>query len=178
MRKQLIGQFYIESFLVVVLSFVLSLFFVYVFLPWFNDISAKDISIPIQSGWFWLASAIFILLTSIIAGSYPAHYLSSFNAVKVLKGTFRAGPSAAMPRKILVVLQFAVSVTIIIGTIVVFKQIEFAKDRPVGYNRDNLVTIPYNAIKEYSAFRQELLNTGAVYGVSASGNPTTGTWSS
>ncbi|HEK19592.1 MAG TPA: FtsX-like permease family protein, partial [Bacteroidetes bacterium] len=146
--------------------------------PLFNDISGKDLHLIWTNPLVWLICFCFCLFTGLLAGSYPALYLSSFNAVKVLKGTFKAGPGAALPRKVLVVIQFAVSVTMIIGTIIVFKQIEFAKDRPVGYNRDNLVSIPYNAIKGYSAFREELLRTGAVSGVSASSNPTTGIWSS
>jgi putative ABC transport system permease protein len=178
LRSQLVRQFLSESLLIVAVSFLFAVLLAWVSLPLFNDISGKQLHLIWNDPLVWLICVCFCLLTGLIAGSYPALYLSSFNAVKVLKGTFKAGPSAAMPRKVLVVLQFAVSTTIIIGTIVVFKQIKFAKDRPVGYNRDNLVTIPYNAIKEYSAFRQELLNTGAVSGVTPSGNPTTGLWSS
>lgn len=178
LRGQLVTQFLSESFLIVAVSFVLAVLLAWLSLPFFNDISGKHLHLVWNDPLVWLVCLFFCLLTGLVAGSYPAIYLSSFNAVKVLKGTFKAGPSAAMPRKVLVVLQFAVSVIIIIGTIVVFKQIEFAKDRPVGYNRENLVTIPYNAIKQYSAFREELLNTGAVSGVSPSGNPATGLWSS
>jgi len=178
LRGQLVTQFLSESFLIVAVSFLLAVLLAWLSLPFFNNISGKQLHLIWNDPLVWLICFCFCLLTGMIAGSYPALYLSSFSAVKVLKGTFKAGPSAAMPRKVLVVLQFAVSVTIIIGTIVVFKQIEFARDRPVGYDRDNLVSIPYNAIREYSAFRQELLNTGAVSGVSPSGNPTTGTWSS
>jgi ABC-type antimicrobial peptide transport system permease subunit/AraC-like DNA-binding protein len=178
LRGQLVTQFLSESFLIVAVSFLLAVLLAWLSLPFFNNISGKQLHLIWNEPLIWLLCFCFCLLTGLIAGSYPALYLSSFNAVKVLKGTFKAGPSAAMPRKVLVILQFAVSVTIIIGTIVVFKQIEFAKDRPVGYNRANLISIPYNAIREYSAFRQELLNSGAVSGVSPSGNPTTGTWSS
>lgn len=178
LRGQLVAQFLSESFLIVAVSFLFAILLAWLSLPLFNDISGKRLHLIWTNPLVWLICFCFCLCTGLIAGSYPALYLSSFNAVKVLKGTFKAGPAAAMPRKILVVIQFAVSVTIIIGTIVVFKQIEFAKDRPVGYDRDHLVSIPYNAIKEYSAFRQELMNTGAVSGVSPSGNPTTGVWSS
>ena len=178
LRGQLVTQFLSESFLIVAISFLIAVLLTWLSLPFFNEISGKQLHLIWNDPLVWFICFCFCLLTGLIAGSYPALYLSSFNAVKVLKGTFRAGPSAAMPRKVLVVLQFAVSVTIIIGTIVVFKQIEFARDRPVGYNRDNLLSIPYNSVKEYSAFRQELLNTGAVSGVSPSSNPTTATWSS
>jgi len=178
LRGQLVAQFLSESFLIAAISFLFAVLLVWLSLPLFNDISGKQLHLIWTNPLVWLACFCFCLFTGLIAGSYPALYLSSFNAVKVLKGTFKAGPAAAMPRKILVVIQFAVSVTIIIGTIVVFKQIEFAKDRPVGYDRDNLVSIPYGPIKQYSAFRQELLNTGVIAGVSPSGNPTTATWSS
>ena len=90
---------------------------------------------------FWLVGIGFTLFTGLIAGSYPALYLSSFRPDKVLKGTFKAGRFAAMPRKVLVVLQFTVSVVLIIGTVVVFKQVQFAKNRPIGYNRGGLVDI-------------------------------------
>lgn len=178
LRVQLVVQFLGESFLIVALSFVLAVLLAWLSLPLFNDISGKQLHLIWNDPLVWLACLCFCVLTGLVAGSYPAIYLSSFNAVRVLKGTFKAGPSASLPRKVLVVLQFAVSVTIITGTIVVFKQIEFARDRPVGYDRDHLVMIPYNGIRSYRAFRQELLNTGVVTGVTASGNPTTGTWSS
>jgi ABC-type antimicrobial peptide transport system permease subunit/AraC-like DNA-binding protein len=178
LRGQLVAQFLSESFLIVAVSFLIAVLLAWLALPFFNDVSGKQLHLIWTDPLVWLICLCFCLFTALTAGSYPAIYLSSFNAVKVLKGTFKAGPAAAIPRKILVVIQFAVSVTIIIGTIVVFKQIEFAKDRPVGYTRDNLLSIPYNAIKGYSAFREELLRTGAVSGVSASSNPATGVWSS
>ncbi|MXV15658.1 ABC transporter permease [Hufsiella ginkgonis] len=178
LRAQLVAQFLSESFLIVAVAFLIAMLLAWLALPFFNDVSGKDLHLIWTNPLVWLTCVCFCLFTGLLAGSYPALYLSSFNAVKVLKGTFKAGPGAALPRKVLVVVQFSVSVTMIIGTIIVFKQIEFAKDRPVGYNRDNLVSISYNAIKGYSAFREELLRTGAVSGVSASSNPMTGIWSS
>lgn len=171
MRKQLIGQFYSESFLVVVLSFLVSLILVRLSLPWFNDLSHKEVMIPWQSAYFWAAGGVFILVTSIIAGSYPALYLSSFNPVKVLKGTFRVGRFASIPRKVLVVTQFTVSVALIICTIIIYRQIQIAKNRPVGYTRDGLVMVQKKSSDfdgKYNLLRSELKNTGAVAEMSES----------
>src|SRR5690606_12575910 len=110
-----------------------------VLLPWFNQVAGKKLEILWTNGWFWGIGFLFSLLTGLLAGSYPAFYLSSFNPLTVLKGTFRIGRLAGLPRKILVVVQFSVSVALIIGTIVVFRQIRYTKDRPVGYDRDRLM---------------------------------------
>ena len=114
-RNQLISQFLSESLLVVILAFVFALGLVFVSLPWFNQLAGKQIVIPTSDLTFWAVSFGFVLLTGLLAGSYPALYLSSFQPVKVLKGTFRAGRLASLPRKVLVVLQFTVSVSLIIG---------------------------------------------------------------
>lgn len=134
MRAQLINQFFSESIVVAVLAFIVSLGLVYIALPAFNDVAGKKLTILWSSPTFWLIGLTFSLITGILAGSYPALYLSSFQPVKVLKGTFRVGRLASLPRKVLVVLQFTVSVILIIGTIVVFRQIEFAKDRLLATN--------------------------------------------
>ena len=161
MRRQLMYQFFAESFLVVILSFGLSCLLVNCLLPWFNNLSAKEMKLPLNNFYFWLISAGFIFITGLLAGSYPALYLSSFKPVKVLKGTFRAGKLAALPRKILVVMQFTVSVALIISTIVVYRQIQFAKDRPVGYDREGLIMMDMRSddfYGKYDLFRTELLN--------------------
>ncbi len=177
-RGQLITQFFIESLSVVIFAFLLSIFLVELSLPFFNEVADKKISIPWSSPLFWLIGLSFSLLTTLIAGSYPAFYLSSFQPVKVLKGAFRTGRFAAMPRKVLVVLQFTVSITLIIGTIVVYRQIQFAKNRSIGYSNAGLIQLGNtDAIKNsYSAFRDDLLKTGVVYEISESSSPTTGIW--
>jgi len=176
LRSQLVQQFFVESLLTVVFAFAVALVLTWVALPSFNEIADKVLTISWSSPFMWVSCAAFILFTALVAGSYPAVYLSSFNPVKVLKGTFKAGRFAAIPRKVLVVVQFTVSVTLIIGTIVVYRQIQFAKDRPVGYTRAGLIAIPVNtpAIHNHIvAVSDELVKTGAVVGLSEAGNTTT-----
>ncbi len=129
LRKQLIIQFFSESLLTVLLAFVLSISVAWFLLPFFNQVADKQMHLPWNNFFFWLTCSIFIIITALVAGSYPAFYLSSFNPVKVLKGTFKAGRYAVIPRKVLVVLQFTVSVTLIIGTIVIYRQIQFAGEQ-------------------------------------------------
>ncbi|GAB3905285.1 ABC transporter permease [Larkinella knui] len=171
LRGQLIGQFFSESFLVVLLAFVWALVLVTLSLSWFNDVAAKQLSVPWTNLYFWLASVGFTLLTGFVAGSYPALYLSSFQPVKVLKGVIRVGRFATIPRQVLVVLQFTVSVTLIIGTSMVYRQIQYAKNRPVGYSRDGLLMIQKKTAEfsgKYELFRTELKNTGVVSEVAES----------
>jgi ABC-type antimicrobial peptide transport system permease subunit len=176
LRSQLISQFFIESLLVAALSFILSLSLVVLVLPFFNDVSGKQMSILWGNAYFWLMGIGFSLITGVIAGSYPALYLSSFKPVKVLKGTFKAGRLATIPRKVLVVMQFTVSVILIIGTIVVFRQVQFAKNRPVGYSRDGLITIIMETMHyhdHFEAMREDLIKSGAVADMAESNTPVT-----
>lgn len=170
-RGQLIGQFFSESFLVVFMAFAISIGLAALALPLFNEVAEKKMSILWSNPWFWAAGIVFSCLTGLIAGSYPAIYLSSFQPLKVLKGNVSAGRFAAVPRKVLVVVQFTVSVTLIIGTIVVFRQIQFAKNRPIGYSRHGLIEIDINTPElklHYDALRSDLKNTGAVEEMSQS----------
>jgi ABC-type antimicrobial peptide transport system permease subunit len=180
LRSQLIGQFFIESLLISSFAFLFSILMVQLILPWFNQVADKTMHVLWGNPLFWLLGIGFSMLTGLIAGSYPAFYLSSFQPVKVLKGTFKAGRFAALPRKVLVVLQFTVSVTLIIGTIIVFRQIQFAKDRPIGYNRAGLIQIHMNTDdihKHFSAVRNDLLQSGVVVEVAESNSPLTDVWS-
>jgi len=180
LRRQLIFQFLIESVLMTVFALLLALVFVFLALPWFNGLADKQIHIPWGSPVFWLFTIGCILFTGLISGSYPAFYLSSFNAIKVLKGTFKSGRYATVPRKVLVVVQFTISVTLIIGTIVVYQQIQFAKNRPVGYSRGGLLTVNMNTpdlYGHYAAIRNDLIQSGAAVNMAEASSPSTDIWS-
>ncbi len=176
MRKQLISQFFCESFLVVFISLFLALLLAQLSLSYFNTLAGKDISIPYINAYFWLLVLGFSMFTGFVAGSYPAFYLSGFNTIKVLKGTFRAGKFASFPRKILVIAQFSVSIMLIIGTIVIYRQVLIAKSRPVGYTKEGLITVEMNTpelTQHYDALRNELMNSGVVENVAESSSPST-----
>ncbi|HTR31820.1 MAG TPA: ABC transporter permease [Puia sp.] len=181
LRSQLIGQFYSESMLVVVLAYTLALCVVQLILPWFNQVASKRLAMPWADPAFWLLGLSFILLTAIVAGSYPALYLSSFRPVKVLKGAFKAGRLAAVPRKALVVLQFTISMTLIIGTLVVYRQIRYSQQRPLGFDREALMMVQmksHDYFGIYGTLENELKRTGAIEEMAESSSPITGVWSS
>ena len=180
LRRQLIGQFLTESILLSCIAFIFSVGLVELLLPFFNGIADKEMSIPWSNIYFWVSAIAFTIFTGLVSGSYPAFYLSGFRAIKVLKGTFLAGRFSAVPRKVLVVVQFTVSIALIIGTIIVFRQIQFAKNRPVGYSREGLITIDMNTpdlYGHYDAIRNDLLGTGVVENMAESSSPPTGVYS-
>jgi len=181
LRGQLIGQFLSESVLVALVSFVLSVILVIALLPLFNSLAGKNIQLPWRSLAFWLFALAFTFITGLLSGSYPALYLSKFEPIKVLKGTFRVGRYASLPRKVLVVAQFTFSIALIIGTIIVFKQIQFAKNRPVNYRKEGLITIngaTPDLPKYYNAIRNDLLASGVVENMAGASDATTnlGAW--
>jgi putative ABC transport system permease protein len=178
-RSQLVGQFFSESLIAALAGFSCALVLVYLSLPYFNQVTDKRISIAWDNPWFWLAGMGCTLFTGLIAGSYPALYLSSFRPIKVLKGGFKVSQLAAVPRKALIVLQFTVSVALIIGVLVVFRQVGFTKSRPAGYDREGLISIPVNTpevIAQQAVLRDALLKTGAITDMAASSSPATGIW--
>ncbi|WP_431209643.1 ABC transporter permease [Puia sp. P3] len=183
LRSQLIRQFLSESVIVAVVSFIFSVFLVIVLLPFFNSLAGKHILLPWGSPVFWLCTLAFTVVTGLISGSYPALYLSKFDPIKVLKGTFRAGRYASLPRKVLVVGQFTFSIALIIGTVIVYKQIQFAKNRPINYRKEGLITVnpgPPGLSGYYNAMRNDLLATGAVANMAGASDATTylGAWRS
>lgn len=180
LRSQLISQFFSESLLISLSAFAVALVLVLLSLPWFNQVADKQITILWANPVFWLVCVGFTLFTGLVAGSYPALYLSSFKPVKVLSGTFKAGRLAAIPRKVLVVVQFTVSIALIIGTIIVYRQVLFSKSRPVGYSREGLVYINMQTDdihKHFDAFREDLLKIDAVANVAESNGTINELWS-
>ena len=175
-RGQLISQFLSESVVVAFVSFVFAIILVIALLPLFNKLADKSIVLPWSSPFFWLTALLFTVITGLVSGSYPAFYLSRFEPIKVLKGTFRVGKYASLPRKVLVVVQFTFSIALIIGTIIVFKQIQYAKNRPVNYRSEGLISIEMSTpdlYGHYDALRSDLLQTGIVDNMAESSSPTT-----
>lgn len=177
-RGQLITQFFSESVMIALFSFVLAIGLGFLALPSFNTVAGKTITIPWSSPLFWLIGIGFTVLTGLFAGLYPAIFLSSFQPVKVLKGSFKMGRIASIPRKVLVTIQFTISIALIIGTIVVYQQIQFAQGRPMGYTADGLITVNVNSErhKHFEAIRTELKTENAIVELAESGSPTTDVW--
>jgi putative ABC transport system permease protein len=142
MRSSLMRQFIGEALLVAFLSVTVAVGIIILALPQFNQVTGKDITMPFNSPSFWLSIAVLLLITGFLSGSYPALYLSSFNPLRVLKGTLKIGKNALWFRKGLVVFQFMLSIVLIIGTIVVSQQVNYIQSVNLGYNRENLISIP------------------------------------
>lgn len=177
-RNDLIFQFLLESLMITLLSFVLSMLLVQVSLPAFNSLTGTAIRIPYNSGIFWCILMAYVVLTALLAGGRPAFYLSSFQPVKVLKGSIQTGKAATLPRKVLVMVQFTCSVALMISTIVIYQQIQHAKNRPTGYDAQRLMMTDNSPDmnRNYEALKNELLQTGVVASVTKSSSPVTGIW--
>jgi putative ABC transport system permease protein len=177
-KKQLIAQFFVESMILTIIAFVLSILSVFLLLPAFNTLVDKQLVLDLTKPAFWLLSVAIIVITGLVAGSYPALYLSSFNPIKVLKGTILAGKAAVLPRRILVVFQFVISVLLISGTIIVYQQIKHVRNRDIGYDPNNLIMIPNTSDiqKNFTVIKEELLKTGKVNSVTRTFSPITEIW--
>jgi putative ABC transport system permease protein len=178
-RKELILQFLGESVAITTLAFILAIAIVELVLPSYNTLVSKNISIDYSNPSIWLVSVVLILIVGLMTGSYPAFYLSSFQPVKVLKGKIDAAKGGSTPRKVLVVLQFGFSIFLIIGTIVVYQQIQHVKNRDMGYDRENLIQVWTNGELEtnFKTIREELVRTSTVKSVCKSNSPVTSIFS-
>lgn len=177
-KRQLIAQFFFESMILAVIAFVFSVIAVYILLPSFNTLVNKHLALNVAEPVFWLGGLGIIAFTGIVAGSYPALYLSSFNPVSVLKGTFLPGKRAVLPRRVLVVTQFVISILLISATIIVYQQIQHIKDRDMGYNPNNLIMISStpDTQKNFAVIKQELMKTGMINSVTRTLSPITDIW--
>lgn len=180
LRQSLIWQFLGESVLISAIAGLLALFIVQLALPAFNELTSKSLAINYASPVFWLAATGFVMLTGILAGSYPAFFLSAFRPAAVLKGTFKKVNTLLTPRKVLVVLQFSFAIILTIATILVKQQIDYGTRRQTGYDRTNLIYLPIegDVYKNYELIKNDLLNSGAAVAVSQSHAPLTQVWSS
>jgi putative ABC transport system permease protein len=160
------------------IAFVLAIMAVLVLLPSFNLLVNKHLLLDFKQPLFWLFSIIILLFTGLVAGSYPALYLSSFNVVKVLKGTFSGGKKIVLPRHVLVIAQFVISILLISATIIVYQQIHHVKDRNMGYNPNNLIMVRStpDIDKSYDALKQDILATGIIEGITRTSSPITEIW--
>ncbi len=174
-RAGLVRQFLVESIVLTSIAFLLSLVTVQMAIPAFNALTGAHIDIPYGNGNFWLIMTAYVLLTGLLAGSKPAFYLSSFQPIKVLKGAVQAGKAATLPRKALVVLQFSCSIALIISTIIIYQQIQHAKDRPRGYDPNRLLVTSANS--NYEALKHDALASGVVSSMTRSLSPVTEVYS-
>jgi ABC-type antimicrobial peptide transport system permease subunit len=177
-KKQLVAQFFFESIILTLIAFAIAIVAVVLLLPSFNVLVDRQLSLNITKPFFWIAAIGVILFTGFAAGSYPALYLSSFQPIKVLKGVFSGGKNTILPRHILVVSQFVISIVLISATIIVYQQIQHVKSRDIGYDPTNLLMIPStpDTDKNFPVIKQELLATGLISAVTRTSSPITEVW--
>jgi len=163
-RSSLVGQFFGESILLSLFALLVSVLLTMILLPSFNSLAGKQIVSPLGNSSFWMVSFALVVITGLIAGSYPAVYLSSLKPVRILKGTLRFTGSAAWFRKGLVCFQFALSILLIIATIVVSTQTHFVQYTDLGYNRDNLIYIQIEGElnPKYALFKERAMKMPGV----------------
>ncbi|WP_436516753.1 ABC transporter permease [Ekhidna sp. To15] len=174
-RNKLIYQFIGESIFITFIAFLSAVILTELALPAYNNLVDKELFINYQSVEFWMFSIAIVIVLGVIAGSYPAFYLSSFRPVQTLKGTVKVGKGATTPRKILVIMQFAFSVVLMISTIVIFQQINLVKNRDLGYEQERLIAVEQTSDlrDNYEVLKQELLASGAVESVTRSNSQIT-----
>jgi putative ABC transport system permease protein len=168
-RGVLVRQFMGEALWIVILSFGFSLLLVALLLPYFNTIVNKQIEVPVGNVFFWTAIGSLALVTGFVAGSYPALYLSSFNPVRAFKGSLKFSHGALWFRKGLVVFQFVLSIVLIIGTIVISRQVSYIQSVNLGFDRENLIYVPLEGAMsdKYSLFKEQLLRFPGIQSVSS-----------
>lgn len=178
-KKALIWQFLGESILISLLAASVALTIIVLVLPSFSELINTNLTLDWKNPWFWGMAIVTVLFTGILAGSYPALYLSAFKPSAVLKGTFNKVNTLVTPRKVLVVIQFSVAIVLITATIVVKQQISNVQNRKLGYTKDQLIYVPMEGAIEnnYASIKAELLDGGIATSVSKTNSPITESWS-
>jgi putative ABC transport system permease protein len=176
LRGQIIGQFLVESLVLTAIALFFSVLFTQLALPYFNALTSSSIVIPYGQPPFWCILTGLLFLTGLLAGSRPAFYLSSFQTVNILKGKSKSGKGQTLARKILVVTQFSCSIALIASTVIVYQQLQYARNRDTGYSVNRLLQSALNPAlsKNYIALKNELLGSGVVSAVTKSSGPATG----
>jgi putative ABC transport system permease protein len=175
-KKSLIFQFLSEAFLMTFLALIVGVILAKLILPAFNQWTEKNISFNIYNLNIWTGLIATGIITGLLAGIYPAFFLSRFQPVKVLKGVITASKGGSLLRRGLVTFQFVISIFLMIVTIVIYRQVAYVQDRPIGYNPDNLIEIPArgNMADKFNILKAELVQIPAIRAVTASSDNLTG----
>jgi putative ABC transport system permease protein len=178
LRGSLIGQFLGESVLLAAIAGAFALMLVQLSLPSFNLLTKKLLIVDYGNPVFWLAFVGFVLFTGIVAGSYPAFFLSAFRPVSVLKGQFKRAHALVTPRKVLVIAQFTFAIILVICTLIIGQQVRYAQSRETGYDKDNIVWtyLEGDVNTKYDLIRNELLEEGIAVAVTKTSEPLTSSW--
>jgi putative ABC transport system permease protein len=171
-RMQLVGQFLAESILLSFIALFLAVVACQLLLPVFNEVAGKQLALSLRSSQIWIFLVTISLVTGLVAGSYPALYLSSFKPVNVLKGTFKTGKGAVFFRQALVVTQFTLSIVLITGTILIYDQLSFIQDKRLGFEKENIIGF-WGILSNYQSFKNELLTHPEIASVTTSGGDLT-----
>ena len=179
-KQSLVFQFLLESVLLVSIAGIIALIAVFLVLPVFNVLINQELVLPVNNWIFWLTLTGFILLTGLLAGSYPAFFLSSFHPAGIFRRTFKKGRGTIHHRKVLVVIQFCIAITLIISTVVVVRQLQYARNRNAGYNGGQLMYHWNNTEldKNFQSLKQELLSKGIATSVTRTASQLTAPFSS
>lgn len=167
-KSLLVWQFIGEAILMTALAVIISLVLMLLTLPLFNELTGKQISPPFMHGYFWIFLIGLTLFTGLVAGSYPALFLSSFNPIDVLKKTMKLSIASIWFRKGLVIFQFVLSLFLIIGTIIISRQVKYVQTKNIGYDKENLIYIPVDGtlVSQYGLFKEEASRIPGVKSIS------------
>ena len=181
MKQSLVSQFLTESILISFIALLFAVAFAALLLPYFNQLAGKQIELGLLSkGWLIPSLLLLVLIVGLLAGSYPAFYLSAFQPISVLKGKLTAGFKSGWLRNSLVIFQFAISIILIIGTVVIYNQLQFIRNKELGFNREHVLVIKntYSLGDQAKSFKNELQNISGVQEVTMTGWLPTGDYRS